>query len=89
MDKHEKNLHIIIEIMQWTLILFTLFACLFICPNVKRHIDNEKNEKIYRQINTDQQIERLNREKMELMDSIINLKHDTVYVYKNCNHKMK
>lgn len=70
-----------IEIMQWALILFALFACLFICPNVKQHINDEKAEKLYKQINTDQQIERLNREKMELMDSIVNMKKDTVYIY--------
>ena len=67
--------------MQWTMILFALFACLFICPNVKQHINDEKVEKLYKQINTDQQIERLNREKLELMDSIVNMKKDTVYIY--------
>lgn len=81
MDKHEKKIHVVIEIMQWTMILFALFACLFICPNVKQHINDEKAEKLYKQINTDQQIERLNREKMELMDSIVNMKKDTVYIY--------
>lgn len=81
MEKHEKKVRVIIEIMQWTLILFALFACLFICPHVKQHINNEKTERLYKQINTDQQIERLNREKFELMDSIINMKKDTVYVY--------
>ena len=78
MEKHEKKIRVMIEIMQWTLILF---ACLFICPNVKQHINDEKAEKLYKQINTDQQIERLNREKMELMDSIVNMKKDTVYIY--------
>lgn len=81
MEKHEKKIHVIIEIMQWTMILFALFACLFICPNVKQHINDEKAEKLYKKINTDQQIERLNREKMELMDSIVNMKKDTVYIY--------
>jgi len=71
----------VIEIMQWVLIIFALFACLFISPNMKRHFENDKEEKLYKQINADQKIERLNRENIILIDSLANLKRDTVYIY--------
>lgn len=81
MEKHEKKIRIAIEIMQWVLIIFALFACLFISPNIKRHIENDKDEKLYKQINADQKIERLNRENLMLIDSLANMKRDTVYIY--------
>ena len=81
MENHEKKIHMVIEIMQWVLIIFALFACLFISPNMKQHFENDKEEKLYKQINVDQKIERLNRENLMLIDSLANMKHDTVYIY--------
>lgn len=81
MENHEKKIRIVIEIMQWVLIIFALFACLFISPNMEQHFENDKEEKLYRQINVDQKIERLNRENLILIDSLANMKRDTVYIY--------
>jgi hypothetical protein len=81
MENHEKKIRIVIEIMQWVLTIFALFACLFICPNMKQHFENDKEEKLYKQINIDQKIERLNRENLMLIDSLANMKRDTVYIY--------
>ena len=81
MENHEKKIRIVIEIMQWVLIIFALFACLFISPNMKRYFENDKDEKLYKQINIDQKIERLNRENLMLIDSLANMKHDTIYIY--------
>lgn len=78
MEKNSKRFHIILECIQWLLIVFVLFACMFICPKVKQHIKEDQKEHLYQQIHTDKEINKLTRENTILIDSIENIKKDTV-----------
>lgn len=80
--KQGKCTHIITEIIQWVLIVFSLGMCLYVYPMVREYVKiNEKNQQ-YKQIYYDKTIDNLIGEKEMLMDSLSRVSKDTVYIKK-------
>lgn len=71
---------IVLEVLQWLLIASVFAMYLIVYSRVTEHLHMEKDAILYEQIDNSKQIERLNGEKMALIDSISSMSKDTVYI---------
>lgn len=71
---------IVLEILQWLLISSVFAMYLIVYSRVTEHLHMEKDAILYEQIDNSKRIERLNGEKMALIDSISSISKDTVYI---------
>ncbi len=71
---------IVLEALQWLLIASVFAMYLIVYSRVTEHLHMEKDAILYEQIDNSKRIERLNSEKMALIDSISNMSKDTVYI---------
>lgn len=71
---------IVLEVLQWLLIASVFAMYLIAYSRVTEHLHMEKDAILYEHIDNSKRIERLNSEKMTLIDSISNISKDTVYI---------
>ena len=71
---------IVLEVLQWLLIGSVFAMYLIVYSRVTEHLHMEKDAILYEQIDNSKRIERLNGEKMALIDSISSMSKDTVYI---------
>lgn len=80
MNNKANIVKIVLEVLQWLLIASVFVMYLIVYSRVTEHLHNEKDAILYEQIDNSKRIERLNGEKMALIDSISNMSKDTVYI---------
>lgn len=73
-----KKIKTVMEVLQWVLLAAIFAVLLFIYPNIKNNIKDERKHQLYQQIDKDLRIDKLTRENQVLYDSIANTKKDTV-----------
>lgn len=80
MNNKANIVKIVLEVLQWLLIGSVFVMYLIVYSRVTEHLHMEKDAILYEQIDNSKRIERLNGEKMALIDSISSMSKDTVYI---------
>jgi hypothetical protein len=80
MNNKANIVKIVLEVLQWLLIASVFVMYLIVYSRVTEHLHNEKDAILYEHIDNSKRIERLNGEKMALIDSISSMSKDTVYI---------